>query len=60
VLRLAFDRNNPFGQLYVPPRGDFMAIEPMSASIDALGDDDAPVCAPGERFRASFTIACSR
>ena len=31
TLELAFDRNYPFGQLYVPPRGDFMAIEPMTA-----------------------------
>jgi aldose 1-epimerase len=60
TLRLEFDRNYPFGQLYVPPRGDFMAIEPMTARINGLGDDDAPVCEPGDRFRASFTIACAR
>jgi hypothetical protein len=37
-----------------------MAIEPMTARINALGDDDAPRCEPGDRFRASFTLACTR
>ena len=38
-------------------RGDFAAIEPMTATIDALGRRSTPMVAPGDRFRAWFTIA---
>ena len=31
-------------QLYVPPRGEFIAIEPMTATIDALGTGTTPMC----------------
>jgi aldose 1-epimerase len=57
TLALAFDEHYPYAQLYVPPRGDFVAIEPMTAPIDALGNDEAPICAPGERFAARFTMS---
>jgi galactose mutarotase-like enzyme len=58
TLRLVFDANYPFGQLFVPPRRDFIAIEPMTATIDALGSGTAPLCEPGSTFTASFTISC--
>jgi galactose mutarotase-like enzyme len=57
-LTLRFDDGYPFAQLFVPPRREFVAIEPMTATIGALGTDSAPVCRPGERFRAAFTITC--
>jgi aldose 1-epimerase len=57
-LHLTFDGHYPFGQLYVPPRGEFLAIEPMTATIDALRTGRAPMCRPGEEFRATFTIGC--
>jgi galactose mutarotase-like enzyme len=58
-LELRFGPTYPFGQLYVPARGNFAAIEPMTATIDALGRGTAPLVAPGDRFRAWFTIAAS-
>jgi aldose 1-epimerase len=58
-LRLTFDDNYPYAQLYVPERGEFLAIEPMTAPIDALGRGATPMCALGDRFAASFTISCS-
>ncbi len=60
ALTLRFDAAYPFAQLYVPPRRRLVAIEPMTAEIDALGRDTAPLCQPGERFRAEFTIDVSR
>jgi aldose 1-epimerase len=59
ALRMTFDRNYPFGQLFVPPRAEIMAMEPMTAAIDALGLGTAPTCAPDEQFRATFAISCN-
>jgi len=59
TLELRFGPTYPFGQLFVPVRGDVAAIEPMTATIDALGRGSTPMLAPGDRFRAWFTIACT-
>jgi galactose mutarotase-like enzyme len=56
TLTLAFDRAYPYAQLFVPPRRGLVAIEPMTAEIDALGRGSAPVVEPGDRFSASFTM----
>ena len=56
TLTLAFDRAYPYAQLFVPPRRQLVAIEPMTAEIDALGRGTAPVVEPGDRFSASFTM----
>jgi aldose 1-epimerase len=56
---LRFGPTYPFAQLYVPPRGSFVAIEPMTATIDALGRGLTPLVAPGDRFRAWFSVAVS-
>jgi galactose mutarotase-like enzyme len=56
TLTLTFDEHYPYGQLYVPPKGRFIAIEPMTATIAALDADRAPLCQPGDEFTASFTI----
>jgi aldose 1-epimerase len=55
-IDLAFGPTYPYAQLYVPERGNFAAVEPMTATIDALGRGTAPRVEPGERFRAWFTI----
>ena len=34
----------------MPERGNFAAIEPMTATIDALGRGTAPMVKPGDRF----------
>jgi len=56
-VELRFGPTYPFAQLFVPARGNFAAIEPMTATIDALGRGRAPAVAPGDRFRAWFTLA---
>lgn len=56
MVELQFGPTYPFAQLFVPARGDFAAIEPMTATIDALGRHNTPMVAPGDRFRAWFTI----
>jgi galactose mutarotase-like enzyme len=58
AVELRFGPTYPFAQLFVPARGDFAAIEPMTATIDALGRRRTPMVAAGDRFRAWFTIAC--
>ena len=60
ALTLRFDAAYPYAQLFVPARRRLVAIEPMTAEIDALGRGTAPLCEPGERFRAEFTIDVSR
>ena len=55
-IELRFGPTYPFAQLFVPARGDFAAIEPMTATIDALGRRSTPMVAPGDRFRAWFTL----
>jgi len=59
TLTLQFDPAYPFAQLFVPPVGDFVAIEPMTAEINALGRGTAPVVEPGGRFLAAFNLAVS-
>ena len=50
-LTFVFDRSYPFAQLYAPPRKQFVAIEPMTATVDALGAGTAPVVDAGDRFQ---------
>ena len=57
-IELRFGPTYPYAQLYVPERGRFAAIEPMTATIDALGRGTTPMAKPGEPFRAWFSIAC--
>lgn len=57
TLTMQFDPAYPFAQLFVPPDREFVAIEPMTAEIDALGRGLAPVVDPGDRFQAAFNIA---
>ena len=58
-VEMRFGPTYPYAQLYVPARGNFAAIEPMTAPINALGRGEAPLVKPGVRFRAWFTIACA-
>jgi aldose 1-epimerase len=57
TLTLQFDPAYPYAQLFVPPEHDFVAIEPMTAAIDALGRGTTPVVRPGDRFLAAFNLA---
>jgi galactose mutarotase-like enzyme len=60
TLTLRYDEGYPFAQLFVPPGRQIIAIEPMTAEIDAIGRGTAPVCRPGETYRASFTLRVTR
>jgi len=58
-IEFRFGSTYPFAQLYVPPKGSFAAIEPMTATIDALGRGAAPLVAAGDRFRAWYSVAAT-
>jgi galactose mutarotase-like enzyme len=57
-IELAFDAGYPFAQVYAPPDDAVIAFEPMTAPTNALvdGGDALPLVAPGERYRAVFSI----
>ena len=45
------------GQIYAPPRQEYLAIEPMTAPANALVSGDAlRLVSPGETFSATFRI----
>jgi aldose 1-epimerase len=46
----------PYAQVWVPAGRRYAALEPMTAPTNALNAGAAPYVAPGERYRASFTL----
>ena len=56
-LTVVFDGKYPFAQVYSPRGSDFVALEPMTASTNALCEGTTPMVAPGERFTARFVIS---
>jgi galactose mutarotase-like enzyme len=60
TLTLEYDDGYPFAQLFVPPRRQIIAIEPMTSEIDAVGRNIAPLCNPGDTYTASFSITITR
>ena len=60
TLQLRYDEGYSFAQLFVPPGRQIIAIEPMTAEIDAIGRGTAHTCQPGDTFRAGFTISTTR
>ncbi len=64
TLTIDFDDHYPHAQIYLPHpdwplTGDFVCIEPMVASTNALVTETAPTIAPDETFAATFTITVS-
>ena len=55
-LAVRFGPGYPFAQIWVPPGKDFAAIEPMTATVNALVDGTAPLVRPGSSFRATWQI----
>lgn len=57
-IELRMDSGYPFSQIYAPPDTAAVAFEPMTAPTNALlrGGPDLPLVAPGESYRASFSI----
>lgn len=56
TLTLQFDPSYPYAQLFVPAEQELVAIEPMTAEIDALGHGTAPIVEAGARFQAAFNV----
>jgi aldose 1-epimerase len=55
-LTITFDGGYPYAQVFAPPRAQFVCIEPMVAPVNGLVTGDAPLLAPGDRYRATFTV----
>jgi galactose mutarotase-like enzyme len=57
-IELAFVEGFPYAQVFAPAQDDVIAFEPMTAPTNALVDGGAelPLLAPGESYRASFSI----
>ena len=56
-IELAFEAGYPYAQVFAPPADALIAFEPMTAPTNALvTGDDLIVLAPGEQFRAAFSI----
>ena len=60
-IEVAFDAGYPFAQVYAPSDDAVIAFEPMTAPTNALvdGGEALPLVAPGERYRAAFSITVS-
>jgi aldose 1-epimerase len=58
ALTVTFDRGYAYAQLFAPPAKDLICFEPMTAPTNALvSGDGLTVIAPGEEYRAAFSIA---
>jgi aldose 1-epimerase len=57
ALELVFGEGYPFAQVFAPAASTFVAIEPMTARVNALVEGTAPRVEPGGRFAAVFTIS---
>lgn len=55
-LVVELEEGYPYAQVYVPAGADFACLEPMTAPTNALISGDCPIVAPGELFRAAFSI----
>jgi aldose 1-epimerase len=60
-IEVALLSGYPYTQVYAPADDDVVALEPMTAPTDALiaGGAELPLVAPGETFRAEFSITVS-
>ncbi|MDX2167336.1 MAG: aldose 1-epimerase [Deltaproteobacteria bacterium] len=57
-LTVDFDDGFPCAQIYAPPAEALICFEPMTAPTNALASgDDLRVVAPGDAFRAVFSVA---
>jgi galactose mutarotase-like enzyme len=58
-LVVEFDDAYPYAQVYVPPRKNFVCIEPMVAEVNALVAGTAPLVVPGGTYRAVWQATVS-
>jgi galactose mutarotase-like enzyme len=59
TTRVVFGHGYPFAQVYVPGSFDAVALEPMTAPIDALRTGEHPQVTPGGAFSATFRVELS-
>lgn len=55
-LSIELDEFYPYAQVYAPSGSSFVALEPMTAPVNALVSGDHRVVPPGESFAASFVV----
>lgn len=59
-IRLRLLEGYPVAQVYAPAEADVVALEPMTAPVNALVSGRAlPVVVPGERYRATFAVTAT-
>jgi len=58
-VRVLFDRNYGYAQVYAPADQNVVCLEPMTAPVDALVSGACPFVSPGQTFTARFSIAPS-
>jgi galactose mutarotase-like enzyme len=56
-IELAFLEGYPYAQVFAPPDDPVIAFEPMTAPTNALAGGQPTMLAPGESYRAAFSIA---
>ena len=56
-VRLLFDRNYGYAQVYAPADLNVVCLEPMTAPVDALVTGTCPFVSPGQSLTARFSIA---
>jgi galactose mutarotase-like enzyme len=57
ALRISMDAGYPYGQVYSPAGSTVVALEPMTAAINALVTGGADIVGPGESFAATFRLS---
>ena len=57
AVRLLFDRNYGYAQVYAPPDQNVVCLEPMTAPVDALVTGACPYVSPGQSFTARFSVS---
>jgi aldose 1-epimerase len=45
-----------YAQVFAPPGGEFVCLEPMTVSTNALGAGTCPLVEPGDAFTAGFAL----
>jgi len=58
-IELAFESGFPYAQVFAPPEDPLIAFEPMTTPANALVDGAPVLLAPGDSYRAAFTITVS-
>ena len=59
AVRVLFDRNYGYLQVYAPPDQNVCCLEPMTAPTNALSTGACPFVSPGQSFTARFSVAVS-